>query len=773
MSLNNTREQLESFKNQLNAASCTFYIRDSFWTNELRLIAMPGVKYTEPMHGFIPVYTKRLLTEGSMEIFNFDAGSDKQRNEFIKISLDQIEPERQALFGDFVRREGIKSSARLIHKTDDGVEAVFFVNYDTVKEFDEPLKDTIRGLFKQLVDDLPALQDELREIEAKSINQIIRVFSNYAGSSSSLYEWERPWKEYLHTLLTILTESIPELSADNGFGTIHIYEPETETLRMIARSDNIDQDKYFPPLSILKGEGIVSWVAVHGKALLIDDLEISPFKSIHWPVKDKIRSEVAIPIFAGNELLGVLNLESLVPNAFQPIYVRSLWFAVSQAAMVYKLSQQERLKNLSNGLLELYEEWVSKSSTNFSLNKLAELATEHLDASGCEIWHYDQNDYKNLFKLTGRCHSTDKSEIHRTAGMCHPIIKNKSAVWINQIMNDKDFSKHYRSDDGWNKTTDAEYFHDSINPTVTENGTRTLLGIPILVRKKCSGVVWLEFDHDKEDPPREDFMKLALGFAAHAGLGIEFSRVDLIDKDAVERIGATLAENLLVQGSLNFDGFPGIEGFVKSQSYGESPIGGDFFAARVIDDQTACVLLGDGEGHSVNGALNMIPMLTVFEAFWKDSRSVTHVMDKIVSISNKLGVKGTAFYCVFSLIEGSLWLQVTSVGHPPLVVFQKGSDIVTRRFPPTDSPATRPMIGLPVKSPLAEEHLKLSSGDLIVIFTDGLELVLESNEIITVVSNHQNGSPSSIVEALFKEVLAKSKGEPLEDDVTVLVIRVK
>ena len=47
----------------------------------------------------------------------------------------------------------------------------------------------------------------------------------------------------------------------------------------------------------------------------------------------------------------------------------------------------------------------------------------------------------------------------------------------------------------------------------------------------------------------------------------------------------------------------------------DSRIGGDFHAARVIDERTAVVLVGDGQGHAVTGALNMLPILTTFEAF--------------------------------------------------------------------------------------------------------------------------------------------------------------
>jgi serine phosphatase RsbU (regulator of sigma subunit) len=211
---------------------------------------------------------------------------------------------------------------------------------------------------------------------------------------------------------------------------------------------------------------------------------------------------------------------------------------------------------------------------------------------------------------------------------------------------------------------------------------------------------------------------------------------------------------------------------VKSSPFPQSLIGGDFYAAKVIDEQTACVLVGDGEGHAVKGALNMLPMLTVFEAFWKESRSATHIMDKIMGISNKLGVTGTAIYCVFTIIERRLWLSLTLAAHPYFVIFPK--DCGAEQFPKKDSPAWGPMIGVPlIKSPLAEEHRELFKDDLIIIYTDGLDL--EFNEVGTVGLRHTKSAPGEIAEAVFQEAARKRKreGKPVDDDQTVLVIRVK
>jgi serine phosphatase RsbU (regulator of sigma subunit) len=298
-----------------------------------------------------------------------------------------------------------------------------------------------------------------------------------------------------------------------------------------------------------------------------------------------------------------------------------------------------------------------------------------------------------------------------------------------------------------------------------------MVSIPIKVRGQFTGIAWLEYENTGETSSGNEWLKLASGFAAYAGLVIEFSQFDLVDKNAVQRIGEKLFLDHLASGPLQLQEFPKIEGYAKTQPFPFSRIGGDFYAARIIDQQTASVIVGDGMGHSVTGALNMLPLLTVFEAFWKESRSAVHLMDKMMSISNKLGVQGTAIYCVFTLIQKTLWLSVTSAGHPSLVIVKKNGK--TYPFPEDNHPASGGMLGAMLKLPLAEQQVELSSGDLIIISTDGFNMT--TREIAAIGLEYNEESPQAIAETVFQEACNKRnrEGKPVDDDETVLVIRIK
>jgi GAF domain-containing protein len=771
--LNDLKEELERARVRLGAASCTFYVPDPFWPDELRLIAMPGIQFTEPMHGFsFPPHSKRVIAEGTTEIFSPNVQSDDRLREGTESPLDKIEPGKRYLFGDFVERERIKSSARLLHRANGSIESALFVNFTEKTEFDGPLQTQMRDLLSHLVSKLPALREELRKSETDALVQAIRILPpKHAGLLIPLSNWQQSLETYFSSLLRVAMDAL-DVNPQTAFGTINLYDLQTGTLRLAAYYGEKAQDtQSTKPLSVLTGEGIISWVAIRRKALLISDLETSEFKNIHVCINQGVRSEIAVPMIAGEELIGVLNLESFLPNAFRPWCVRSLWFAANRAAMAYSLSQQarinSRLKDLSHGLLELCMESVSKSTPNSSLHNLAGLAADQLEASRCEIWHYDTQ--AGNFKLAGISHSDFHPGPPRPSGWSKFIRALECPVWISEIKTDADFRILHWDDNAWLEVGSEQNPPEKINPSVVDNGMRSLLGTPIKVRDQCIGVAWLEYESNTEIPPHMEIMRLAHRFAAYAGLVIEFSQVDLVGKAAVQRIGDRLSSSLLAPGLLSLDGFPRIEVYVKSQPFPHSRIGGDFYAARVIDEQTASVLVGDGEGHAVTGALNMLPMLSVFEAFWKESRSALHIMDKIMSISNKLGVRGSAIYCVFTLIQQELWLSVTSAAHPFLVVIQ--DDGGTFAFPHKNSLARGAMLGVKLTLPLAEDRISLSSGDLIIIFTDGLDL--DTDEIAAVGLEHKREDSGAIAEAVFNKAIHKQNGESFADDATVLVIRVK
>ncbi|GAB4513344.1 MAG: hypothetical protein Kow0047_24920 [Anaerolineae bacterium] len=76
----------------------------------------------------------------------------------------------------------------------------------------------------------------------------------------------------------------------------------------------IERDKaYILSHDLRVGEGITGWVAATGQTLRLDDVRQDPR---YYPMRPDIRSELCVPLKAGDRIIGVLNVETTRPAAY-------------------------------------------------------------------------------------------------------------------------------------------------------------------------------------------------------------------------------------------------------------------------------------------------------------------------------------------------------------------------------------------------------------------------------------------------------------------------
>jgi len=124
------------------------------------------------------------------------------------------------------------------------------------------------------------------------------------------------------------------------------YTPRGLELEVLKVSEDV---KFAPYVKsgwrIPPGQGAVSWVAEHRQPLLLAD---APSDPRYLPGSSDIRSELAVPVLVGDELLGVLNVESRRPSAFGIEELTVLQTVASQLAIgLDNLRSRERLRELA------------------------------------------------------------------------------------------------------------------------------------------------------------------------------------------------------------------------------------------------------------------------------------------------------------------------------------------------------------------------------------------------------------------------------------------
>ncbi len=181
----------------------------------------------------------------------------------------------------------------------------------------------LASAFNQMVDQLSTLYRSM-ETKVEERKEQLRVASDIALSAS----------QFTDTIK--MSENAVELLAKRftyPFAAIYLTDETGNYLTIEAVSST------FPGGNALKGRRIalnspalVGWVAAHQQSQVA--LDISPVETMEQGnlVLYETRSEVAVPISIGNQLIGVLDIQHSIPNAFDPDTVSTLQFLANQLA---------------------------------------------------------------------------------------------------------------------------------------------------------------------------------------------------------------------------------------------------------------------------------------------------------------------------------------------------------------------------------------------------------------------------------------------------------
>ncbi len=146
---------------------------------------------------------------------------------------------------------------------------------------------------KRFVEEARILAEEARvlnEISTEIISQL-----------DSLYIFDFMLEKALH-----LTHST--------LGSLHLYDPDLNNLRMVTERGVVEEKK---GLRQSLEQGLVGYVARNRQLLHVEDVSQHPWNESYVEFSPGVRSELAVPMLEGNELRGVLNVESRESDHFK------------------------------------------------------------------------------------------------------------------------------------------------------------------------------------------------------------------------------------------------------------------------------------------------------------------------------------------------------------------------------------------------------------------------------------------------------------------------
>ncbi|MEX2600870.1 MAG: SpoIIE family protein phosphatase [Balneolaceae bacterium] len=249
----------------------------------------------------------------------------------------------------------------------------------------------------------------------------------------------------------------------------------------------------------------------------------------------------------------------------------------------------------------------------------------------------------------------------------------------------------------------------------------------------------------------------------------------LNERIEVERLEEELSIARTIQRGLLPDPIPEVPGLdLAGVNIPSSKIGGDYFDIVQSPDGNSIFAIGDVTGKGIPASLlmaNLQSMLHVLLPVEITLADATGRINDLIHENTPSDKFVTFFWAKFFHKEKRL--RYVNAGHNPPVLIRSGSDT------PEELDESGLILGaMPASVPYKEIDVELKTGDILVMYTDGVTESFNEEEeefgeerlFQTILSNREHGA-KEIQQAIVDQVFAYS-GDTLSDDMTMIVFKV-
>lgn len=302
--------------------------------------------------------------------------------------------------------------------------------------------------------------------------------------------------------------------------------------------------------------------------------------------------------------------------------------------------------------------------------------------------------------------------------------------------------------------------------------------VPVTADRRFMGIV-------VSGPKRWDmqFSRADLQFltAAASQIGLALENVRLIDNiraeiAARERLNRELEIAREVQQHLFPQSLPKVKGLdVAGYCRPASGVGGDYYDFLHLETGRLGIAIGDVSGKGIAAALLMASLRASLrgQSIAPDGSAISGMIGRVNRLVYEASAENryaTFFYAEFD--PATYRLRYVNAGHNAPVLIAENGEITRLEEGGT-------VLGLFPNAGYSEQDVRLSPGDLLVAFTDGITEALDPNEqeygetrLLASLRSRQPRSAADLISDLLARVDAFTSETPQHDDMTLVVLRV-
>ena len=305
--------------------------------------------------------------------------------------------------------------------------------------------------------------------------------------------------------------------------------------------------------------------------------------------------------------------------------------------------------------------------------------------------------------------------------------------------------------------------HDSrVNAsTVLRYGSTAALAVPLVTRGQVTGslqFIWTE------GPRRFKAAEIDFARKLSASMALSLENARLYDEQRT--IAHTLQQALLSVP----DELPGLAfGHLHRSATEHAEVGGDFYDLFSLPNGRVGIILGDVSGRGIAATSVAAMVKNTLKAYAHRRNSPARVL----ADSNRLLLESTtgelfvtAFFGILELKTGVLCYA--SAGHPPALLKTRAGEVRLLEH--------RGMVlGLFAEAAYTNARVDLATGDVLVLYTDGLTEARRSGELLGEWRLQEwlgaaHGIPTPELPDQLLQVALDFTGGQLDDDVAILAL---
>ncbi len=216
---------------------------------------------------------------------------------------------------------------------------------------------------------------------------------------------------------------------------------------------------------------------------------------------------------------------------------------------------------------------------------------------------------------------------------------------------------------------------------------------------------------------------------------------------------------------------------IAAKSIPAKEVGGDYFDFLLNDSKKVGFVIADAAGKGFPGSLYMTNSRSVFRVISSQESMPSQALKKANDFisTDSASSKGMFITFLYSVYDrAAKKLTYSNAGHYLPIIF----DAKTKKFKPLHTGGL-PM-GIYPEQDYPEETVQLSSGDTVVMFTDGIVEAMNLKRdlfslarLMKIVEENFHESASELLKKIESEIKVFAGAEPQSDDITLIVFKVR